>query len=162
MSDRIAVMHAGRVEQLGTPEELYERPTTRFVADFIGSTNLLRGVVEADGAVRLSSGERTTRVAHDGLPAGSAIEVSVRPEAVSLVDADAPDALRGQVDMAAYLGTTMSYQVRTTGGLVLSVLTSKAGPRRAVGSEVAVTWSPSEALVLGGSPGGESSEEDRA
>ena len=162
MSNRFAVMRQGRVEQLGTPEELYERPTTRFVADFIGSTNLLRGVVEADGAVRLSSGERTTRVAHDGLPAGSAIEVSVRPEAVSLVDADAPDALRGQVDMAAYLGTTMSYQVRTTGGLVLSVLTSKAGPRRAVGSEVAVTWSPSEALVLGGGlPGDESSEEDR-
>ena len=49
MSDRIAVMHAGRIEQLGTPEELYERPATRFVADFIGSTNLLHGVVEADG-----------------------------------------------------------------------------------------------------------------
>ena len=57
MSDRIAVMHAGRVEQVGTPEELYERPATRFVADFIGSTNLLRGVVEADGSIRLSSGE---------------------------------------------------------------------------------------------------------
>ena len=49
MSDRIAVMNAGKVEQLGTPEELYERPATRFVADFIGTTNLLRGTVEADG-----------------------------------------------------------------------------------------------------------------
>src|SRR3954463_14430574 len=71
MSDRIAVMHAGKVEQLGTPEELYERPATRFVADFIGSTNLLRGVVERDGWVRLDSGDRAT-VAHDGLPAGTA------------------------------------------------------------------------------------------
>ncbi len=56
MSDRIAVMHAGKVEQLGTPEELYERPATRFVADFIGSTNLLRGRIEADGRVRLDIG----------------------------------------------------------------------------------------------------------
>ena len=56
MSDRIAVMHAGKVEQLGTPEELYERPATRFVADFIGSTNLLRGRIEADGRVRLDLG----------------------------------------------------------------------------------------------------------
>ena len=56
MSDRIAVMNAGKVEQLGTPEELYERPTTRFVADFIGTTNLLHGKVEDDGTVRLSSG----------------------------------------------------------------------------------------------------------
>ena len=54
MSDRIAVMNAGKVEQLGTPEELYERPTTRFVADFIGTTNLLRGVGRATTApVRL-------------------------------------------------------------------------------------------------------------
>src|SRR6187401_3001431 len=57
MSDRIAVMHAGKVEQLGTPEELYDRPTSRFVADFIGTTNLLSGAVEAPGVVRLRSGE---------------------------------------------------------------------------------------------------------
>ena len=70
MSDRIAVMHAGKVEQLGTPEELYERPTTRFVADFIGSTNLLRGRVEGDGRVRLDSGEIGRRSRHDGHRAG--------------------------------------------------------------------------------------------
>ncbi len=61
MSDRIAVMHAGKVEQLGTPEELYERPATRFVADFIGSTNLLRGRIEADGRVRLRIGRGRPR-----------------------------------------------------------------------------------------------------
>src|SRR6478736_6469621 len=61
MSDRIAVMHGGRVEQLGTPEELYDRPTTRFVADFIGTTNLMTGSVEDVGpeaaTVRLDSGD---------------------------------------------------------------------------------------------------------
>ncbi|MGP1673586.1 MAG: ABC transporter ATP-binding protein [Candidatus Limnocylindrales bacterium] len=159
MSDRIAVMHAGTVEQLGTPEELYERPATRFVADFIGSTNLIRGVVEVDGSVRLSSGE-VVRIAHDGLASGSDIEISIRPESIELVPLDTPGALRGEVAMAAYLGTNMSYQVRTAGGLVVSVLTSKAGPRRPVGSEVAVRWSPSEALVLGGGPLADATSEE--
>ena len=72
LCDRIAVMHAGKVEQLGTPEELYERPATRFVADFIGTTNLLHGTVEGvDGEVAviaLGSGERC-RAAGDGLGA---------------------------------------------------------------------------------------------
>ena len=149
MSDRIAVMHAGRIEQLGTPEELYERPATRFVADFIGSTNLLRGVLDGDGSIRLTSGE-LARAAHDGLPPGVDVEISIRPESIELVEADRPGALRGQVEQAAFLGTNVSYQVRTAGGLVLSVLASKTGVRLPVGSEVAVTWPPSEALVLGG------------
>jgi spermidine/putrescine transport system ATP-binding protein len=151
MSDRIAVMHAGRVEQLGTPEELYERPATRFVADFIGTTNLLRGVVEPDGQVRLSSGE-LIRVAHDGLGPGEEVELSVRPESISLVPAEAVGALRGTVSQAAYLGTNVSYQVRTTGGLSLSILASKTGPRLPVNSDVAIAWPASEALVLGAGP----------
>ena len=158
MSDRIAVMHAGKVEQLGTPEELYERPATRFVADFIGTTNLLRGVVEADGGVRLSSGE-LTRVAHDGLAAGTAVELSVRPESMALVPADAVGAIRGEVEQAAYLGTNITYQVRSAGGLSLTVLAPKTGVRLPVGSAVAVAWPPSEALVLGGGPAGAPEEE---
>ena len=67
--------------------------------------------------------------------------------------AEAVDAIRGVVDQAAYLGTSVTYQVRTTGGLSLTVLTPKTGPRLPVGSDVAVTWPPSEALVLGGGPG---------
>jgi spermidine/putrescine transport system ATP-binding protein len=153
MSDRIAVMQSGRIEQLGTPEELYERPATRFVADFIGSTNLLHGVIEPDGSVRLSSGE-IARAAHDGIASGTEVEISVRPESIELVPFDAVGAIRGQVEQAAYLGTNLSYQVRTAGGLVLSVLTSKTGTRLPVDSEVAVTWPPSEALVLGGGPAG--------
>ena len=151
MSDRIAVMHAGKVEQLGTPEELYERPATRFVADFIGSTNLLRGRIEADGRVRLESGE-VAHVAHDGMPDGTEVEISVRPEAISIVPASAEDAIKATVEQAAYLGTTISYQLRTAGGLALTVLSPKTGVRLPVGSDVAVTWSPSEALVLGGGP----------
>ncbi len=163
MSDRIAVMHAGKLEQLGTPEELYERPATRFVADFIGSTNLLRGTVEGDGRVRLTSGE-IGPVAHDGLPPGADIEMSLRPEAITLMSADDPDAtpadgpapahspIPAVVQQAAYLGSTIAYQLRTTGGLELSVVSPKAGTRFPVGSDVAVSWPPSEALVLGRGP----------
>jgi spermidine/putrescine transport system ATP-binding protein len=153
MSDRIAVMQAGKVEQLGTPEQLYERPATRFVADFIGSTNLLRGEVDRDGRIRLTSGD-LVRVAHDGLPAGTEVEISVRPEAISLVPITAEGAIGATVEQAAYLGTTISYRLRTAGGLDLTVLSPKTGVRLPVGSDVAVSWSPSEALVLGRGPGG--------
>jgi spermidine/putrescine transport system ATP-binding protein len=148
MSDRIAVMHAGRVEQLGTPEELYERPATRFVADFIGTTNLLGGTVEGDGLVRLDGGD-LARVGTAGLAAGTAIEICLRPEAIAIVESEAPGAIAATVDQAAYLGTNVSYQVRTAGGLILSVLAPKTGARLPVGSEVAVSWPPTEALVLG-------------
>jgi ABC-type Fe3+/spermidine/putrescine transport system ATPase subunit len=151
MSDRIAVMHAGKVEQLGTPEELYERPTSRFVADFIGSTNLLRGRIESDGRVRLPTGELVA-VAHDGLATGSDVEISIRPEAIAFVPATAEGALPGTVEQASYLGTTISYQVHTAGGLVMTVLSPKAGLRIPAGSAVALTWSPSEALILGTGP----------
>jgi spermidine/putrescine transport system ATP-binding protein len=159
MSDRIAVMHAGQVEQLGTPEELYERPTSRFVADFIGTTNLLRGVVESDGAIRLDSGDRA-RVAHDGLAVGATVELCVRPESISLVPVDAIGAIPGSVEHAAYLGTNLAYQVRTAGDLVLSVLAPKTGIRLPVGSAVAVAWDPTEALVLGAGPDPATVEEE--
>ena len=147
MSDRIAVMHAGRVEQLGTPETLYERPATRFVADFIGSTNLLRGRIEDLGSVLLASGD-VVPVAHDGLPRGTEIEISLRPESIELSETGTPGALDGRVEQAAYLGTNVSYQVRSAGGLVVSVLAPKTGIRHPVGTDVAMTWSPSDALVL--------------
>ena len=87
MSDRIAVMHAGRVEQLGTPEELYERPATRFVADFIGTTNLLRATVDADGRARLDDGRAGRRRPRRPRARRPAIEISVRPESIRLVPA---------------------------------------------------------------------------
>ncbi|HEY7522439.1 MAG TPA: ABC transporter ATP-binding protein [Candidatus Limnocylindrales bacterium] len=153
MSDRIAVMNGGRVEQLGTPEELYDRPATRFVADFIGTTNLLAGRVEGvDGdsaVIRLGSGE-VCRIERNGLAIGSPVELSVRPESVSLgeLGSTARSALAGRVEQLAFLGTTIEYHVRTTGGLDLVARAPRAGTRYPVGSEVAVGWTPGEALVL--------------
>ena len=72
---------------------------------------------------------------------------------MSLVPPSAEGAIKATVEQAAYLGTTISYQLRTAGGLALTVLTPKTGVRLPVGSDVAVTWAASEALVLGGGPG---------
>ena len=156
MSDRIAVMSRGRVEQLGTPEELYERPATRFVADFIGTTNLLTGsviAVDSQGAlVRLATGEQCL-VASDGdLAVGRAVELSVRPESVELraTNGASPGLapIAGHVEQVAYLGSNVQYQVRSSGGLAITAVAPKAGPRWPVGSAVDVVWRPSEALVL--------------
>jgi len=160
MSDRIAVMNRGKVEQLGSPEELYEHPTTRFVADFIGTTNLLTGSVEsADGVagtahVRLEGGDACV-VAGAGLTVGRLVELSVRPESVFIKAAngrspDGPDPIRGTVEQVAYLGGNVQYQVRTNGGLSITALAPKTGQRLPVGSDVDVAWPPSEALVLAG------------
>ena len=146
MSDRIAVMHAGRVEQLGTPEELYERPATRFVADFIGTTNLLHGVDRAPtGRVApRRSGDVVPGSAHDGVAAGRRRR-DQRPPGVdqpaSRPTPRAPSAARSSRPPIS--GPACQYQVRTAGGLSVTVLAPKTGIRLPVGSEVAVAWSPS-------------------
>jgi spermidine/putrescine transport system ATP-binding protein len=176
LSDRIAVMNGGRIEQLGTPEELYDRPATRFVADFIGTTNLLAGTVSsatADGAVlELEAGGRCM-VGADGLAPGAAVEIAVRPEALELVPRPAGDPgaagaagsaggaggaggaaagswLRGTVEQSAYLGTSISYQVRTDGGPRVVASVPRMQGRLATGTPVEVRWRSADALVLGG------------
>jgi len=158
MSDRIAVMHRGRIEQLGAPDELYDKPASPFVADFIGTTNLLAGTVEsvdADAAlVRLDSGDRCVATA-EGRAVGQAIHLSVRPEAIEIGARNgsgqngADRHLDAEVEQVAYLGAAVQYQVRTAGGLGLSVLAGKTGSRFASGDSVVLAWAPSDALVLG-------------
>src|SRR5262245_52339319 len=155
MSDRIAVMHGGRIEQLGHPEDLYDRPATSFVADFIGTTNLFAGTVEGmepGGAlIRLDSGDRCV-VAANGRQAGQAIQLSVRPEAITIGapnGSNGPGRLAGDVEQVAYLGAAVQYHVRTPGGLGISVLASKAATRFESGDSVVLAWAPTDALVLG-------------
>ena len=161
MSDRIAVMNGGRIEQLGTPEDLYDRPATRFVAGFIGTTNLLSGtVVGRDGGVttvRLAHGE-LTGTTMNGLAAGQPVELCVRPEAITLRPGSDEGAIAGQIEQAAFLGTTIQYLVRTAGGEPLTVLAPKAGGKLPVGADVALSWSPDEARVLGGDASGSQEE----
>jgi len=164
MSDRIAVMHRGRIEQVGAPEDLYDRPATSFVADFIGTTNLLAGTVESLGpdvaTVCLDSGDRCV-IASGGRQSGQPVQVSIRPESISITKADVAEssdrapsstrALLARVEQVAYLGATVQYHIRTERGLVMSVLAGKVSPRFESGDSVTVTWAPADALVMGDS-----------
>ncbi len=125
LSDRIAVIDAGRILQVGTPVELYERPGSLFVADFIGSSNLFPGdVVEArDGQVDVRTPAGVIRGMPIGvLTPGARVVVAVRPENVRLVDGAAPETvLPGTVALTQYLGSLIRYEVETPGGILLRV-----------------------------------------
>jgi spermidine/putrescine ABC transporter ATP-binding subunit len=118
LSDRIAVMRAGRIEQLGTPEDIYERPGSTFVSDFVGATNLLKGVVRdhADGgtvAIDLD-GAGMVRARHAAaVAAGQPVHVTIKPERVTCASPGDRDALAAEIESVAYLGSAISYVVRT-------------------------------------------------
>ena len=115
MADTIAVMQGGRIEQLGTPTELYERPSTAFVAGFLGVSNLLYGTVAGDCAVRLDRGGevRVAREALAGRPAR--VAVGIRPEKIR-VGRSETNAFSGRVRETAYVGVSTQYLVETPAG----------------------------------------------
>jgi ABC-type Fe3+/spermidine/putrescine transport system ATPase subunit len=115
ISDRIAVMDRGRIQQIGTPLEIYHRPANRFVADFVGLANFLDGEVAAPGQVR--AGDLTLAVP-DGPPPGRRVTVVLRPEAIRLhvrPPQDGENILRGVVTQASFLGTLARYWVTSAG-----------------------------------------------
>jgi ABC-type Fe3+/spermidine/putrescine transport system ATPase subunit len=147
LSDRVAVMRDGRVLQTAVPKELYERPRTRFVADFVGTNNFVSGVCRevADGraVVETPLGRLTARPG-DGVAAGDRCVLAIRPENIALGElpqggtrdmagegaraiptagprSAAGNALRGRVALAAYLGNTLRYDVEVDGGATLKV-----------------------------------------
>jgi ABC-type Fe3+/spermidine/putrescine transport system ATPase subunit len=136
ISDRLAVMHAGRIEQLGAPAEVYEQPATEFVAAFVGVVNFLAGEVTArtpDGGatVRTAVGTLAVRGLAAGFPPGAAVRLMVRPEAVRLLppgDAGRPNTVPGKVEDATYAGALVRYGI-VAGGVRL--VASVHDPRRA-------------------------------
>jgi len=163
MSDRIAVMNRGRYEQLGDPESLYERPKTRFVAGFLGVSNLLAGlVVERGGdrsAVRLADG--TNVLVPASLLNGEAnVDIGVRPEKIRLQPSSAEiqsghNGLRGTVRDASYLGVSTNYTVETADGARLVVYEQNIeqtvhGSLYKPGEEVRLSWSPDHTFVVAG------------
>src|SRR3954468_5541214 len=126
MSDRIAVMNRGRVEQIATPEEVYERPATSFVAGFIGVSNLMPGSVTATDSIKLDSGVEV-HAPTNGLSAGSRCHAVVRPEKLRIEtdDASAPDGwptVDGMVESSVYLGTATQIVVKLAGDVPMTVL----------------------------------------
>ena len=152
ISDRAAVIRNGRVEQIGAPHELFERPRTRFVAEFIGKTNLIDAV--ADGAGSVARGRLRLRVAADGLTPGTPAVVSIRPHVITLGprgDAPTPpvgaNTLAGTVRRASYLGDTVDYQIGLEDSDVVLRVTGPTPARARAGDPVLVTV-PAEACVL--------------
>ncbi|MBM3217668.1 MAG: ABC transporter ATP-binding protein [Candidatus Rokubacteria bacterium] len=114
ISDRIAVLERGRVAQIGTADELFHQPRTRFVAEFIGKTNLVDGMAVKPDAI--AHGPLTFRVASDTLVPGAHVALSIRPHHIELVAPNAPkedgvNILQGSIERASFLGETVDYQV---------------------------------------------------
>jgi putative spermidine/putrescine transport system ATP-binding protein len=159
LSDRLVVMNHGRIEQVGTPVELYRKPRTAFVAQFLGHPNFLSGeVVEARaGEVAVRVGPAIVRAAHEEpLAPGAAVAVVLRAESARLarppVD-PAGNALPGTIAYTVYLGTSAEYEVRLAAGPAVRVVEQIASgtPSFRDGEAVAVTWAPEDAIVLPGS-----------
>jgi spermidine/putrescine transport system ATP-binding protein len=161
MSDRIAVMNDGAVEHLGTPREIYEHPATKFVAGFIGTSNVLSGVVSTveDGRAVIvpGPGERIIVPLRQGSVApGHNLELSVRPEKIDL-STTAPSngdgsVVRGVVTEVVYMGTSTNYTVRTSTGADVAVFDQNASSAEDVavrGDDVFLTWRPQHSYPIG-------------
>src|SRR4051794_8065449 len=162
MADTIAVMNAGRIEQAGSAADLYERPRTEFVANFLGVSNLI------DAKLQSTEGSVARVETHDGanlhMPADrigphgtDAVRVGVRPEKVTLVAAgqSAPtdaNVLRGTVIVAAFLGVSIQYLIKAAGGEELTVFAQNADGAEpdsfAAGREVQLAWDPQHTFVV--------------
>jgi iron(III) transport system ATP-binding protein len=151
LSDRVAVMRDGHVIQLGVPRDLYERPRTRFVADFVGTNNLIAGMVKGQAGellvVETPVGPLRARAA-GGVGPGQGCVLAIRPENV-LVGGTDGNRVTGRVTLVAYLGNTLRYDVEADG------VTLKADIRDpwqhdplAVGTEVTLAFPPSVTLAL--------------
>jgi ABC-type Fe3+/spermidine/putrescine transport system ATPase subunit len=153
MSDRIAVMHDGRLLQVGSAEELYERPANRFVADFIGQTNLIEATVGDGDMIVLGNGSKV--LAPSGYAAGTPVAMSLRPEAISIgARGSVPvehraDSLDGVVSTAVYLGHALDYHV-SVDWINLEVRAPAVGSngRFQPGDEVSVWWDRSSNWVV--------------
>ena len=159
MSDRLAVMRHGKIEQLGDPRFVYENPATEFVAGFLGASNLLEGEVkestDATSTVVLTDGNSVTlpnaRIPSD---AGSRIKIGVRPEKVSISrGTDAPsgtNSIGGTVSMTTYIGVSHQYKVSTQDGTVLTVYVQNLGTDEAPqqGEHVTLAWNPDHTFAV--------------
>ena len=159
-ADRIAVMRAGEIVQVGPPAEVYEAPNCRYVADFIGEVNLFEGVVTlaAGGLLQLGTTDAPTGLqaaADDGPPVGSTAWLAVRPEKMVLhlaAPKDGPNRLAGKVTDVGYLGDWTTYRVTLEGGRVVRAAQANAARRleRPIdpGDPVWLSFAPDAAVVL--------------
>jgi iron(III) transport system ATP-binding protein len=148
ISDRVAVLERGRLAQVGTADEIFRRPRTRFVAEFIGRTNVIDGVAVAPDVVE--RGALRLRVAGGGLVVGRPVALSVRPHEIELVapPASADGTLRGAVQRGSFLGDAMDYQVQVVDSDVVLRVVAPPTPRRQPAEAVGLRIPPAACVPL--------------
>ena len=148
MADRMAVMSAGRVEQIGTPREIFDTPATEFVAGFIGAGNFLKGRVVEPGKA-LVDGLGTVAFNAEA-PAGSDVKLMVRPHRFRLTDrAEGANVFSGTVEHFVYRGQILTLSVRSGESLLLADLHTHAGHLPAKGDRVTLTVAPEDVTFIG-------------
>ncbi|MFB9237857.1 ABC transporter ATP-binding protein [Plantactinospora siamensis] len=163
MADTVAVMNGGRIEQSGTPAELYEFPATAFVASFLGQSNLLAGEVTGRHGADLlveAYGSRFSVPAARSRATGGAVHLGVRPEKLHLIaegeqSPAGTQGVAGVISDVSYVGVSTQYLVRTGWGTELAAFAANSGTaaRLPVGAAVTVGWRPEHAFLLAREPG---------
>ncbi len=157
MADEIAVMNEGRVEQRGSAGELYESPRTAFVAQFLGTSNLLDGELVGRGEFRTTGGVTLRVPDMNGSTPSGPLCAGVRPEKIDLVASEeaasvqgAVNVIRGQVAVASFLGTSFQYVITTPGGEEITVVEQNRNGRHALGPgrQVLLAWHPENTFVV--------------
>ncbi|WP_329283571.1 ABC transporter ATP-binding protein [Streptomyces sp. NBC_00691] len=162
MADQVAVMNGGRVEQLGAPADLYENPQTTFVANFLGTSNLIEAeVVETGADVLVTAGGGTLRVPGDrctsAVRQGGKVLVGVRPEKISLTHKDDADSIAdgrnrvtGRIADSSFIGVSTQYVVNSPAGAELQVYEQNVDRRAGLlpGAEVVLHWNPAHTFGL--------------
>ncbi|MGW1734619.1 ABC transporter ATP-binding protein [Streptomyces sp. NBC_00121] len=162
MADTVAVMNAGRVEQLGAPADLYENPNTTFVANFLGTSNLIEGEISESGTdILVGAGGSTLRLPAGRCSAptapGGRILVGIRPEKISLASAGEADTIAagrnrvtGRIVDSSFIGVSTQYVVESPAGKALQVYEQNVGHRAGLtrGAEVVLHWDPEHTFGL--------------
>jgi putative spermidine/putrescine transport system ATP-binding protein len=156
MSDRIAVMNCGRVEQIGTPVEIYDQPLTRFVADFIGDTNIFRGErVTTDAGPGLAVGHGLILTLPTPAPGIDVLSVALRPEKIRLSSGAARNtangsSAQGTIESTNFLGGAVLYRIALEGGhrVLAQQPNAGAGGVFVPGQMVRLDWNPTDLVVL--------------
>jgi iron(III) transport system ATP-binding protein len=151
LSDRIAVVNQGKLEQVGSPAEVYEHPHTRFVGDFLGRTIILKGTMRKDAGQSVVDVQGAGRVMVDGdisFGEGDGVRILSRPEDISLLPAGdlAPNQVAGKVEHVAYMGDHLEYTIEAAGRTLLMPASKR--DNYAVGSGVRLVFDPARVTAL--------------
>jgi spermidine/putrescine ABC transporter ATP-binding subunit len=154
MSDRIVVMNLGRIEQIGTPDSIYNEPQSRFVADFVGKISFVSGHIERHGGryATIRTAAASVDAPISGVSPGGEVTVAIRPEKLFILPPDAPangiNVLEGVVETSTFVGSVTNIRVRVSDGTSLLVEARADDQVLAPGNGIRVGWKPDDSIVL--------------